>query len=528
MYQAIPFLQRGHLLAVALLCSSAISIAATNADPARANAAPASKPVAVTQSAQALSIAPGLAADKASSLPKETVQLVEKGRMVAIAADCAACHTVPHSGKPFAGEYRIGSPMGEIIATNITPSKEHGIGAYTEQDFARAVREGVRKDGAHLYPAMPYDAYARMTDEDLHALYTYFMQAVPAIEEPTSKTQLDFPFNLRFSMAIWKALFLEKGPYVNNSQQTPEWNRGAYLSEVLGHCTTCHTPRNTLMAENKRLALSGTYVGPWYAPNISSDPVNGIGGWSEQELVQYLATGHVAGKGQAAGGMAEAVQNSFQFLPESDLKAIAVYLKSSPPMKGEAGTANGQAVAMQGKATDPEPHIRGLEPFNNPKLIGATDAKHPSVPSGQMLYSAYCASCHQATGAGTPDQAYPSLFNNTATGRPQHANLIAAILFGVERDVGGNEVLMPAFGEQSYVDPLSNAQIAAIANYVLNQHGTPGEAVTANYVQQVRQGNAGPTPLLAKLQPLALPGLIALAILVLAGGVWLLRRKRRA
>lgn len=515
MYKAAPFLQTGRALALAAVCSLAVNASAQDAAAASA------------KSAQAIAIVPALAPDKAATLPAETQQLIDKGRMVAIAADCAACHTAPNGGKPFAGNYRIGSPLGEIVSTNITPSKEHGIGNYSEQEFARAVREGVRKDGAHLYPAMPYDAYARMSDEDLHALYTYFQQAVPVVEQSSSPTQLPFPFNMRFSMAVWNALYLQKGPYVVDTSKTPEWNRGAYLTEVLAHCTTCHTPRNALMGSDKSRALGGAYLGPWYAPNISSDPVSGIGGWSEQELVQYMATGHAKGKGQAAGGMAEAVQNSLQFLPESDLKAIAVYLKASAPIKAEGNTGNGQAIEMQGKAADPEPQIRGLEPGNSQKPIGINSADS-SIPAGQMLYSAYCASCHQATGAGTPDQAYPSLFHNTATGLPQHANLIATMLYGVERNAGGKEVLMPAFGEQSYVDPLSNEQIAAIANYVLAQHGNPGEVVTASYVQQIRQGNAGPVPLLAKLQPMMLPGLIVLVIVVLAAAIWLMRRKRGA
>lgn len=435
--------------------------------------------------------------------------------MVAIAADCAACHTVPESGQPFAGNYRLGSPLGEIVATNITPSKTHGIGNYSEEDFSRAVREGVRKDGAHLYPAMPYDAYARMTDEDLHALYTYTMQAVPAIDTPTDETALPFPFNIRMSMAFWNALFVPaKGSFKEDTSKTPEWNRGAYLTEVLAHCTSCHTPRNTLMAADKALPLAGGYVGSWYAPNISSDPVSGIGGWTKEELVQYMAVGHVEGKGQAAGGMAEAIQNSLQFLPKEDLQAIATYLKDSKPI---AGHAEGKPVTQRGAPFNDEDNLRGQTPFNNQELVS----------SGSALFSANCASCHQAAGEGTPDQAYPSLFNNTATGRPEHANLVATILFGVERHAGGKEVLMPRFDAKSFVDPLTDEQVATISNYVLQHYGTPGEAVTPAYVAKVRAGDAGPTPLLIQARPLMAPAMVVGLVIVVGLVVWLLRRRKK-
>ena len=466
-------------------------------------------------SEQARHIVPALSATQAATMAPEMVQLIDKGRMVAIAADCAACHTVPESGQPFAGNYRLGSPLGEIVATNITPSKTHGIGNYSEEDFSRAVREGVRKDGAHLYPAMPYDAYARMTDEDLHALYTYTMQAVPAIDTPTDETALPFPFNIRMSMAFWNALFVPtKGSFKEDSSKTPEWNRGAYLTEVLAHCTSCHTPRNALMAIDEARPLAGGYVGAWYAPNISSDPASGIGGWTKEELVQYMQVGHVEGKGQAAGGMAEAIQNSLQFLPKEDLEAIATYVKDAKPM---GGAQQGKPVTERGAAFNAEDELRGQTPYNH----------QDKVTSGMALFSANCASCHQANGAGTPDQAYPSLFSNTATGRPEHANLVATILFGVERKVGDKEVLMPRFDEKSFVDPLTNEEVAEISNYVLTHYGTPGEKVTPQYVQQVREGNAGPTPLLIQARPLMAPAMVVGLLIVLGVIVWLLRRRKK-
>ncbi len=251
-------------------------------------------------------IAAGTGSAFAQDATGSDADLVAKGRYLATAADCAACHTAPNGGAPFAGGYGIESPLGTIFSTNITPSKTAGIGNYSEEDFARAVREGVAKDGSHLYPAMPYTAYAKISDDDMKALYAYFMHEVKPNDAQPEKTALPFPFSIRMSMAFWNLLFLDNTRFKPDAAKSADWNRGAYLAEALEHCSTCHTPRNELMAEEGDKALSGSAVGSWYAPNITSDKVSGIGGWSDAELVEYLRTGHVAGKAQAAGPMAEA------------------------------------------------------------------------------------------------------------------------------------------------------------------------------------------------------------------------------
>lgn len=444
---------------------------------------------------------------------------IDKGRQLAIAADCMACHTMPQGrGKPFAGGYAIESPLGVIYATNVTPSKTAGIGNYSEADFSRALRQGVRRDGSHLYPAMPYTSYTQLTDEDTHALYAYFMHGVPAVDTEAQKTDLPFPFSMRFSMVAWNLLFLEDKRFQSDPSKDAEWNRGAYLAGALGHCSACHTPRNLLMAEENGKALSGAMVGPWYAPNITGDAVSGIGSWTEQELMQYLRTGRVPGKGQAAGGMAEAVQNSLQFLPETDLHAIAVYLKGTTPIR-DAHDANQTAQAW-GASSSNEAAMRGTAPFNSTQRL----------VSGEALYSGYCASCHRANGAGSTAkngvQAYPSLFHNTATGSPNPANLVAAILYGVDREVDGEHVLMPRFDKLSYVDPLTDEQIAAIATHVLERYGNSAARVSAADVAEARAGGA--KPLLAVAQPYMLPalGLVAL-LLVLAAAAVLSKRRRR-
>lgn len=438
---------------------------------------------------------------------------LERGRYLAIAADCMACHTAA-SGKPYAGGYAIDSPLGTIYATNITPSKKGGIGHYTEADFARALRQGVRADGSHLYPAMPYTSYALLSDADVGDLYHYFMHAVKPVDEPARQTKLPFPFNVRLSMMGWNALFLDDRRFVPDAGKSAQINRGAYLAEGLAHCSACHTPRNMLMAEVGSQKLAGADLSSWHAPNITSDAISGIGGWSDAEIAAYLKTGHVEGKGQAAGGMAEAIQNSLQFLRDDDVAAIVAYLRTVPPVRA-AGQQ--KAAYSYGGAVSDEAALRGM----------ASSTEHHSLNSGAVLFSGYCASCHSASGAGSTGQAYPALFNNTATGAFTPANLVSAILFGVERKIGkeGEEVeaFMPRFDKRSYVQALTDEQIASIANYVLKQYGNPAVSVTPAYVAQARSG--GEKPLLARLPHFIVPVGIAALLALIALLIW--RRSRR-
>lgn len=442
--------------------------------------------------------------------------LVARGQYIATAADCAACHTAPGStAKDFAGGYGVQSPFGTIWSTNITPSKRYGIGDYTEAQFARAVREGVARDGRHLYPAMPYDAYAGVTDADIQALYAYFTQGVTPVDEPpANRTELKFPFNLRIMMAGWNLFFAGGHPFTPQPGLSDEQNRGKYLVDVLGHCETCHTPRNVMMGVERDDKLLGGSVGAWFAPNITADPVNGIGTWSEDEIVAYLQTGRAVGKAQAAGPMAEAVEHSFQYMQPRDLSAIAAYLKTVDA----AAPASGTPRTGFGKPQDVEPQIRGL----------FAQTSHDSLQTGAQLFSGNCASCHGADGAGSENQAYPSLFHNSATGAANTDNLLAAILYGVHRNAGGHDILMPQFGPGSYTAVLTDTQIASIANYVMQTYGNPhAPAVTPADVEIARQG--GPTALLAKLQPYV-PGLLIVGTIIflfLIGLAIFIHRKRR-
>ncbi|TFY93743.1 cytochrome c [Pseudomonas nabeulensis] len=424
------------------------------------------------------------------------------GKRLAVAADCVACHTAP-GGKPFAGGYPLSSPMGVIYSTNITPSTSAGIGGYTAEQFARAVRDGVTPNGTHLYPAMPYTSYAKMTDSDIADLYQYFMHEVQAVDTTTAKTDLDFPFNIRASMLGWNALFHSQKRFTPDPGKSAEVNRGDYLVNALAHCDTCHTPRNVLMAADNSKPLAGGALGAWYAPNITSDKTSGIGAWSSDELVAYLRTGHVEGKAQAAGPMAEAVEHSLQHLDDVDLKAIAAYLLQTQPIN----TGETKARHEFGQPSTDELTLRGGKPEDNP---------------GWHIFSGTCANCHQPNGQGTRE--YPSLFHNTATARSD--NLIAAIVYGVHREVDGVEIDMPAFGPDAlFTDRLNDQQIADVSNYVLSRYGNDALKVTAADVAQVREG--GPKAPLAVMARFTIPAIIVAVILIALAVIVIVRRRRR-
>ncbi len=394
--------------------------------------------------------------------------LIKRGEYLATAGDCVACHSLP-GAKPFAGGLALPTPIGDIIATNITPSKTAGIGNYTLEQFSNALRKGMRADGKHLYPAMPYTSYAKVTDDDVAAMYAYFMNAVQPVDAPTKSTSLPFPFNIRLSMAAWNMLFLDNRPYVANASQNTEWNRGAYLVQGLTHCSTCHSPRNMMMAEVASKELAGGEVGPWYAPNITSDANSGVGGWSTEELVSYLKTGEALGKGQAAGPMSEAIDHSLQYLSDVDLRAIARYVKSVPAQRDAADT---QPVHALGKPADEVASLRGVAlPEQGDKMTGA------------QIYDAYCATCHQVQGQGSFDGGLPSLSHNTAIGRSNTRNLVMVILEGVKRGADGAQVRMPGFAHE-----LGDTQIATLSNYLTKLYGNPNVNVTANEVGVQRQG----------------------------------------
>ena len=430
----------------------------------------------------------------------DSTQWVERGEYLARAADCGACHTAP-GGKPFAGGLAISSPVGVIYASNITPSVEDGIGRYSEQQFERALRRGVRADGAHLYPAMPYTSYRILTDADVHVLYRYFMEVVAPVDAAAPRTELAFPMNIRVSMAAWNLLFLGGGPWQPDPRRSDGWNRGRYLVEGAAHCGTCHTPRGFLMQEKQGQLLAGGQVGAWFAPNITADVDSGIGSWSQDELVQYLRSGDARGKAQAAGSMGEAVEHSFQYLSAADLNAIATYVRSVPAIHDPADERSRFAV---GQASSDLGQLRGTSAV----------AADSGTPSGAELFQGNCASCHAPLGQGSRDGYYPSLFSNSALGSRNPNNLIATILNGVNRTTAAGQAFMPGFGGGAVgLAALSDPEIASLGNYLLEHYGRRGIVVTAAQVAEVRRG--GPSsPLIALARAAIAAAAIVLMLIV--------------
>lgn len=460
-------------------------------------------------------LALGMLAPATVSAQEFSRELIEKGRYLATASDCVACHTNHDGGKPMAGGLPMSSPVGTIVSTNITPSKEFGIGNYTQAQFADAVRKGVRADGANLYPAMPYVSYAIMTDEDIHALYAYFMQGVAPVEQKATETDLPFPMNIRASMMGWNMLFRPTDkPLENDAQQSAEWNRGRYLAEGAAHCSTCHTPRGMLMQEQKDLNLTGGQIGPWFAPDITNDKVHGIGTWTQEDLVTYLKTGRLDHRAQAAGSMAEAVSYSFQHLTDPDLNAIATYVRSVP--NANASQASGPTRFDQGKPANELSGFRGKDYAEGIKGDHA----------GSALYVANCASCHGYNAQGTTDGYYPSLFHNAATAGENSANVIAAILYGVDRHTKDGHVFMPPFGDQANtINALTNVEVASLSNYILKDYGNAKLKVTPEDVQEIREG--GPQSQLLLFARIGMAAGATAAVIALGFAVWLLRRRRK-
>ncbi|WP_425930227.1 c-type cytochrome [Pseudomonas sp. NyZ201] len=391
---------------------------------------------------------------QASGAPDE--QLVRRGEYVARLADCVACHSLPE-GRPFAGGLKMDTPLGAIHATNITPDPEHGIGAYSLADFDRAVRHGVRRDGARLYPAMPYPSYARLSDEDVRALYAFFSKGVAPVAEANKPGEIPWPLNMRWPIAMWNGLFSASAPHIDNPAKDALWNRGAYIVEGPGHCGSCHTPRGLAFNEkaldgSKPAYLSGALLDGWYAPSLRDDPNTGLGRWSEAQIVQFLKTG----RNQHAvvfGSMTEAFNNSTQFMTDEDLAAIARYLKALPG--------------------DPQ---RDGPPWQYQQAVADAPGAH--------TYATRCASCHGADGRGQ-NEWMPPLAGASSSMAAENASSINITLNGAQRVVAAgvpDAYRMPAFREQ-----LSDREIAEVLSFVRTQWGNRGGAVEVKDVGALRE-----------------------------------------
>lgn len=422
---------------------------------------------------------------------------IERGRYLATAADCIACHTVDRR-QPFAGGYPIATPFGTIYGPNITPDKATGIGAWSDDEFVRALHEGVGRRGEHLYPAFPYASFTKMPRADVLAIKAYLF-SLPAISRKTPDNPLSFPFNQRAILAGWKLFNFTPGPLAaDGGARGADWKRGQYLAEGLAHCQECHTPRTLTMGLDKKLAYGGAMLGGWQAYNITSDALSGVGGWSDAELAQYLRSGAVEGKAAAAGGMAEVIDNSLRHLSADDVRALVVYLRGVAPVHDRR---DARARHAFGSAASDDTLLRGVAGVSAGNVASG----------GAELFSGNCASCHSAAGSGSVGGYYPSLLHNSAVGARDPNNLVMAILQGVTR----GETFMPGFAAH-----LDDAQIAALSNYLLQQFGNGEVAVTADFVAVQRRG--GPASALPKL----MLGGAVLALLLLLVLACLLRRRR--
>ena len=386
--------------------------------------------------------------------------LVQRGEYLTRAADCMACHTVP-GGKPFAGGFAFTLPFGTLYSTNITPDRETGIGAYSDADFLKAMHEGVRRDGARLYPAMPFTSYTYMTDADALAIKAYLF-TLPAVHAPARANTLGFPFNQRWAMGLWSTAFNPDTRFEPVPAQSPAWNRGAYLAEALAHCGECHTPRNPAYALDNRHKFGGAVTAGWRAYNISSDKGVGIGAWSDDQVLSYLSSGHAEGRGGASGPMGEAVDISLSQMPASDVRALATYLRSVPA----TGSADLPATLAP---PAPESHRLGVQ---------IADAR------GKRVFDGACVSCHAWTGvsAVTP---LATLVGTRAVNDPSAINVAQVVISGVTRRTPAGALAMPAFGEA-----YSDAEIAAVANYVTARFGAKPSAITEKDVADLRKQTA--------------------------------------
>lgn len=472
-------------------------------------------------SAALFALVGGLAGTAAAAPSDTDAQLVERGEYIARATDCIACHIGP-DGMPYAGGKANATPLGDIVAPNISSSKKYGIGDYSLEDLTRVLRDGKAPGWKHLYPAMPYPDYRGMTDKDIEALYAY-LQNIPAVDHaPEAETDLSFPFNIRPMMIVWNTMNL--GKYSPPEGLDEQEARGQYIVDHMAHCGTCHTPRDDMMGSDYDRYLGGSQLGSWFAPNITSDETSGIGGWSNRQLAEYFKHGQVSYLAQAAGPMGEAVHHSLQYLTEEDRLAMAAYLKTVPPISD-----NGQQQAifnpeLSAPAAELEPVVVKATRFNPDQLgehgLKPDDIEKPGSPEG--LYAQHCAACHRDDGLGQPASHYASLNGNTTLRSANPRNLVAVILRGVAFSGATPRPLMPG-----YEGKLDNQEIADIANYVRTEFGGHSASdISKDDVAYIASGEQPVSDLIRYAPTLAWIGVLIVVLLIVAG-IWIWRRRRQ-
>jgi len=369
---------------------------------------------------------------------------IKRGEYVMRLADCAACHNAS-----FNGGYKIDTPFGALETSNITPDRETGIGNMTERDFFTAVRQG-RGTHGFLYPAMPYTAYAQMTDADMHDLWAYFSTIAPVKHEVDENAGMNFPYNIRLAMLGWNVLFFDNAEFKPDSAKDLSWNRGKYLVDGAAHCSVCHTARNALGGEISSAYLQGGNLGDWFAPDITPNPHTGIGDWKSGQIEDYLKTGS-NGTSVAAGPMAEAVEHSTQYFNKNDLQAIATYLRALPA-----------------SSTPPQ----------NAYRMDAAREKDAA-----LSYEVNCSACHGLQGEGITGMV-PAFAGNRAM-QNDPTNMIHAMLKGARAP--HTEERQTAAGMPSFAWKMNDQQIADVLNYVRNGWGNKADEVKVDDVAKMRK-----------------------------------------
>ena len=379
---------------------------------------------------------------------KPSAETIARGKALADAADCAGCHTADPS-KPFAGGKRIDTPFGTIYSPNLTPDRETGLGAWSDEEFSRALRYGVRRDGARYYPAFPYPNFTKMVRDDLLAIRAYLATLTPVPNSPPAP-ELRWPLNYRIVMRAWNFLFFRPGIFEPNQQKSTEWNRGAYLVAGAAHCGACHTPKNLFGADRGGRAFGGGLVLGWFAPRLDGAERSGLKSWSVGDIVEYLQSGRNA-RSHAGGLMAEVVANSTSKMSDADVRAIAVYLKDLPAGKSD--------------------------PF-------VTPPPQAEMEAGKAVYAHACVACHEADGSGAP-RIYPPLPRTANLQSVDPTSTLRIILDGAQTVTtprAPNPGSMPAYAKQ-----LSDQEIADVTNYIRNSWGNAAPVVTPAQVKKARR-----------------------------------------
>lgn len=377
-----------------------------------------------------------------------SAEMIARGKALTVIGDCASCHTADPA-KPFAGGKRIDTPFGGIYSANLTPDRDTGIGAWSDGEFYRALRDGVGRDGARYYPAFPYPNFTKLVRDDILAIRAYLATLTPYRNTPPP-LELRWPLNYRVLMRGWNYMFFQPGIFQPNQMKSAEWNRGGYLVEGAGHCGACHTPKNMFGAGKRGQAYGGGLVDGWFAPRLDSAERSGLKSWSVDDIVEYLQSGRNA-KSHADGPMAEVIVNSTSLMRDADVRAIAVYLKDLP-------------------AGAPEPAVTPPPPGE--------------MAAGEAIYAHACISCHEADGSGTP-RIYPPLPGNANMLSADPTSTLRIILDGAQTVTtprAPNTGSMPAYAKQ-----FSDQEIADVTNYIRNSWGNAAPLVTPAQVAKARR-----------------------------------------